>query len=701
MCIASGPDMRRVWIYVMAMAMATACSDPGDELDGADAGLPPGTASCERDENGRAEDAAPLTLGEVQTGYICPIGDIDWYSFDVPATDRVLNITLRMATPVSPVELTYAVHKREGQGASAVAVARPESTSIGAELKFSDCVDPGPYLIAVRDFHGNVQDPRQSYQLLVSTSVDTDTHEPNDSPDEAVALSDGVPVQGTIACRGDEDWFSIEVPQGRLLRVRLDSAPADYQPTVTVYDGDSNLVFRQANLSGPVQATEIDRLVILPGAGRYYLVVTDESKVRTDTSVPYTLTADLVEDIDPNEPNNSVADATPLTANPVPCGAGWTTFENWGTIAAPGDNDWFRIPLEGCENGLFEAEMEFVTTSMSNEEKWALSTELQASLTMVRPHPESSCEADADCALLDQNCSGDLDCAGIFESCHPQQRRCIGAGVCLPGGTCGANQVQRRYECSPLLTECRASADRRPRKNKAVISAPLSGAEVIYLRASDFSNQAAFPTLRYNLRVRVRQDPDVTEPKNIFTNQVQADLPIRQHQEFALEVPVYDCTGAEPECCGSGTWTTGRISYENDMDWYRYAHPCPGEDCTLRFHWRYDAGPVDMVMNIYRGTSLWFTPYNITQRATQPAASGTLGGLTPDAQCFYAFNRHTNDYFVQVRDLFELLSDGRTINPLSRDWDPEQTYSFCVEKVSNQCEEPPCMIYENGCGRPR
>ncbi|MFU8802645.1 MAG: hypothetical protein ACNA8W_02440, partial [Bradymonadaceae bacterium] len=626
-----------------------------------------------------------------------------WYSFDVPPSDGILDVSLKMSTPLSAVELTYAVFEKEGDGAASTAIARPQATAIGvgAELTFTDCIKPGSYFVAVEDFHGTAQDARQTYQLTVSTRADSDSHEPNDDPSQAVNLSDGISVEATIACRGDEDWFVIDVPARHLLRVRLDSEIAGYEPTVTVYDTEQNVQFREANASGSVRATEIDRHVILPEPGRYFVVVTDDDKVDADPSVPYTLTVDLVEDIDPNEPNNNVREATPLSESLVSCGGSWSTMEAWGTIAAPGDNDWFKLPLNGCENGIIEARMEFDTSSLSNEEKWALSRELQATLTLVRPHAETSCTEDSECALLEGSCAGDLDCAGLFESCHAQERQCVGGLVCLPEGVCGANQVQRRYECSNLLAECQASADRRPWKNKAVISAPLFGADVVYLWASDFASQATFPNLRYDLRVRVRQDPDSNEPSNLFTNHVQNPLPIREHQSFATEVPVYDCTGAEPECCSGNSWTTGSISYENDMDWYKYEHPCPDEDCMVRFNYRYDAGPVDMVMNIYRGRSLWFTAFDIDQEDHHPAASGALGGLSADSSCFYAYHGHSSAYYVQVRDLFELLSNNQTVHPLSKDWDPDQSYSFCVEKLSNQCEAPPCRIRENGnCDTP-
>ena len=54
-----------------------------------------------------------------------------------------------------------------------------------------------------------------------------------------------------------------------------------------------------------------------------------------------------------------------------------------------------------------------------------------------------------------------------------------------------------------------------------------------------------------------------------------------------------DLSGGILEIEGTNDHETIEISYEYDQDWYVYAHPCPGEDCTVRILYQVDAGPVD------------------------------------------------------------------------------------------------------------
>ena len=90
----------------------------------------------------------------------------------------------------------------------------------------------------------------------------------------------------------------------------------------------------------------------------------------------------FTEDIDPNEPNNLPAEATPITE--LECGddwSDWTTFQ--GTFGTPGDVDWFKVDLSGCERGLIEAELILDTTGLEDE----VSRKLQSS---ILTHPNSS-----------------------------------------------------------------------------------------------------------------------------------------------------------------------------------------------------------------------------------------------------------------------------------------------------------------------
>ncbi len=659
----------------------------------------PGQSKCERDDASDPATAATFAVGEAVTGYVCPLEDEDWFKLSVPAGSALFGIELALSAPLSPVELSYALWSSNAAGTPDIVVAQPPSTGIGIgqALNYTHCVAPGEYFLVVRDSGNDAEDFRHPYTMTTVTKPDPDTHEPNPAAATATVTAIGTPQTGYVACRGDEDWYSVDVADGQLLSIQLASPIATYQPTIRVFDAAGELLVEEINPSGSVQATAINRYQVLPGAGAYSIVVSDDDNENADPNVPYTLTVNLVTDTDPNEPNNHPDEATPLSPSATTCGANFgSSFSTTGTIGSPGDDDWFVLPLNGCTNGIIEATVELQTAGRPAMEQWDIAANVQATVTLVKGHTPSPCAADGDCTSLQAACEEPLECAGLFETCL-NDGLCAGATVCLPEGVCGANQTQRRYLCPPRLAECMPS-NTAPQPNRARLSAPIRGESVVYLRVGDFQSNGAAPDVPYTFTVRVRQDPDTNEGNNLYTNEIQNPLPIRAHQSLAVDVPVHDCTVGD--CCDGTNNITGNIGYEFDLDWYHYTHPCPGTDCTVRVNYQVGAGPVDLVMNIFFGDNLWFTAFDIDEQPMQAAISGALGGTTAGDSCFYAFNGHGNDYYILARDLNSLYPDEENIRPESKDWDSDQTYSFCVEKVSNTCSVPPCSTGMLGCDSP-
>src|SRR5699024_4608486 len=102
--IVNGPELIRWAAWVVALGVATGCGKndarPNTQIDA-------GVLVCERDEHSKPEQAVPLAVDTAQSGYICPEGDRDWYQIEVPSDQTVVNISLAMAVPLSPVEISY------------------------------------------------------------------------------------------------------------------------------------------------------------------------------------------------------------------------------------------------------------------------------------------------------------------------------------------------------------------------------------------------------------------------------------------------------------------------------------------------------------------------------------------------------------------------------------------------------------------
>ena len=674
------------WGLAFVALALVGCSSP-DEDPGE---IIPDKAECIADDSSSAEQASGLILAEQVGGYICPIEDQDWYAVEIPQGDELIKISLSMSSPLSPIAPTYSLWEADGDAAGEL-VATPAGTEVGAVLADTHCVGSGTYYLSVRDDGNDSRDVRHQFQLLVESAENPDKLEPNDSEADAVALSSGA-QEGSVACRGDEDWFSFDGSVGQVARFSLEAPNGAVQLGLQVFDPEGKKIFESFNQSGTAE-TDIEELNTLALDGQYHVLVSDDDGENADETVIYSLQVSLLNDTDENEPNNHPDQATPLDDSPLTCGSSWSgVLSAVGSIGSQGDVDWYVVDVSGCSSGLIEAELVFETDGLSDDDIWALSQEIQATLGMVRPHAESPCANDSECTALNKACEDNLECAGLFNTCL-SEGLCSGAAVCLPNDLCGALQVQRSYGCDASDSRCRGS---NPPPNQAILRAPLLSDGVVYLRVSDFQSNGGNPDVSYRLEVRVKQEEDSGEADNLFMDQIGPD--IVGSTQPARTIPVHDCTAGD--CCGSGTWEEGILSYDGDIDWYRYPHPCPGSDCTMRVSYAVDGGSVDHVISVHAGEEIWYSLFDIEEEESHASRNGSLGGSSEGDSCFYAYQGHDiSYYYISVRDLLEYFPNGQVV-PASRDWSDGQAFHLCVEKVADTCLEPPCKVYTNGCGLP-
>lgn len=659
--------------WVLASVLA-ACG--GDDGSGALVEDTSG-AECTRDAIDEPEQAPLLALDSEQRGYICPLQDQDWYEIEV--TSPLVEISLEMASIYSGVPVTYGLYP---VGSTATAVATPDdgAVGVGRALKDVHCVTPGSYVVSVRSQDLAEEDRTHEYSLSIAEFPEPDSREAtgNDSEEQATALALGEVAQGYIACRGDEDWFAVDVSANSVVQLQLTMPVADVQLQAQLIAPDGTVVETLTNES-LATATNLSAAPLVEQGGTYYVRVADDDGGEADAEQPYELQVLVVDDEDVNEPNDHPDTATPLAAAQVTCGASWQTLTaQQGTIASSGDQDYFVVNLSGCQGGLLEATLRVEMPGADRAQAWALQDQVQASLALVRSHNDSSCSDDTNCVVLNQSCDPDVAdswaCEGYFNACS-REGRCTGATVCLPGNVCGAYQVQRAY--SRPADADRANAD--PPANEVTVSAPILANGQLYLQVADFGGDGGTPDAHYTLQVQVRADPDggdaTSPPNNLFGNTLtESNFEPSVHFGRAVPMEVYAAGG-----CDTQAWASGSLGYENDMDWFVYQHPCePETDCMLRMRYEVDGGEVDHGLFIYGAGELWFS------REMSSGTSGVLlgsGASAVEDQCFYGSLTHQDPYYVVVRDL---VGDGR-------DWNADQNYRFCIEKVADGCLEP-CTI---------
>jgi hypothetical protein len=412
------------------------------------------------------------------------------------------------------------------------------------------------------------------------------------------------------------------------------------------------------------------------------VVVYDDDNLHSDGSAPYNLQLSVQPDPDLHEANDIPAEATALAGSPLT-----------GYLAASNDIDWFAATIGG--NEIIEVDVIF-------DNQATLPDDLQASIRMMYTPAVldggKTCILDQECQALSKPCGNELDCAGIGNTCLATNL-CAGAGVCL-GGMCAAN----------IITEW---ADERvggvinPNRGTVALAAPTFGATTVYVAVQDYHANAYSISHSYTINLDLNSDPDPYEPSEVYTGgPPQADHNNSRHMAMASEVSVYG-----PGGCGGGTWTTGYVSYTYDQDWFKYEHPCPGEACMLRFHYDFDAGPVDFYAQIYRNGSSWMDNLTDTVDLVNQPATGPLYFGDP-SHCYYAYNGDGTllpdggvgasfYYYINIRDMIY-----RDTNPEGGtwDWSSAQPYRFCIEEVAQGCLDP-CVDYDEDpvgvdCGTP-
>lgn len=684
-------------LVVAVLLGAVGCKSDDGSMD--DGGIDD-TVRCERDDSEGYESPLPLEDGSAM-GSICPIEDEDWYALSVTADEPIVKVALRMDNPRALVEATYAIWSTKGNGAPDEAVALPDGEAVGGPLTSTHLLPAGDYFLVVRDQGDDREDLRNHYLLDVTMLAEPDGQEPNDDLQGATPTKSGDTQAGYLASTDDEDWYAIDVPPGSVVRITLTMPASEVSATVTLMDPEGNPIVSDAHLADDGSDADLRIVRVLAAGGTYYVVVTDDDGMNADDENPYQLHIEVLQDLDENEPNDHPDEATELSAQAVQCADDWSPWMTAvGTIGSPGDNDWYAVTLNGCVGGVVEAEVR-LGESLGDQKAWALQQDVQASVTLVREHVGTPCAAgdDEQCRELTIGCDVEdeflvsWDCAGYFNSCSGTGF-CTGATVCLPTGNCGANQTQRYYE--PQVPPNPIDA---PPLNQALLSAPIKANGTYYLRVSDFQADGGDPEALYDLRFRVRRDPDLLDRSgkgnNLYSNKLaEDDLPIVQSADLRAAMPVEDAT-VSPQCA-DGPWQTGAISYENDLDFWRFDHPCPAPaanpmpgdgDCMLGIAYEVDPGAVNPGIFVYLD--------NGGLAASFPVAAGTSGYFgrvgANDDTCFFAYHTRS-EYTVMVRDQAD---DGR-------DWDSDQSYRFCIEKWSETCQAP-CEEYGDpagDCGRP-
>ncbi|MBW2732231.1 MAG: hypothetical protein JRH20_07535 [Deltaproteobacteria bacterium] len=589
-------SMRHSFLLAFAVLFAFSCNETADLGDGGtrDDFVIPVTCENGVDPSTDVDSAVALTEGQVYEDYLCPRNDKDFYKVVLAPDKSLLHIELRHRAAVTAVDLTYRILKREN-GQDVAVTSAPEVD--GNQIDAYHFLAPGTYYILVEDQGNDDADGKNTYEITFSSEADKDTNESNNTEAEAKALTGT--TTGYISFKDDKDYFKVDAGANDLLRVRLtneNTTPVDLEYRILKPGGEE--IAHYGIDDGTRVKAVLERVHHLPGAGTYYVVVTDTKGDESDLNVPYTLEITKVPEPDTND--HGGRNDHPTTAFLLGSFAGTETCANpktfsvTGYLASHADVDYFQVdaPATFTTEPVIEIDLKF---------NGAANADLSVSL--VLPKTDTTCTKDTCCRVLgEEDCDSvsfwgedggthAISCIGTSFSCidrgtgfcaecvdNPSascaaQRGCAGSVSCLPAGHCGYQQFTRsKFEGAPVKT-----------------AQPVRGGGPFFLRVSDLASDEYETGVSYTMTVKLCANPDgAREPDNLYfprllhypdrdpevdgqeysPNTVLSYLWQSQREEKAIALTI-------PTGGSWSPWITGTIGYEHDEDHYTFANPCP------------------------------------------------------------------------------------------------------------------------------
>ena len=270
--------------------------------------------------------AAPVNRAINLTPTIFPRGDIDWLTFWVDSP----GLFTAEATNV-PENLDIAMRVNNFNGDVIRNWAQP--ARIGGEtLLDAEIAAPGQYYLEIKDSRDDASSVNP-FDLALDFQPIDDVMEPNNSFGTASLQPASKTHRIAVFPRGDVDWIALDVTHPGELSVSITSVPENLDVYFRVWNAEKDVT---TDWVGPPRpGGDTVGFADLPKPGRYFVQVKD-GRDDASSAASFDLSMVFVEQPDQFEPNDSFADARPLTPG------GEILFN----ILPRGDHDRFRITVD-------------------------------------------------------------------------------------------------------------------------------------------------------------------------------------------------------------------------------------------------------------------------------------------------------------------------------------------------------------------
>ncbi len=246
-------------------------------------------------------EATPVVDGDYVEALIDPDDDLDFYTFTL--AEEQLAVINMWVDGFSDLDSEIRLFDSDS-----VSIASADGAGSGGDEMLAEVLDAGTYYVVA----GYWLDVRASIgAYAIEFNFYDDFNEPNDSFDDATDIADGDTLMASIEVEGDLDYYTFDLAEISSVTIdMLISGYSDLDAEIVLYDGDMNeLESNDACCNGADEQIVMNALE----AGTYYILMgywLDVPRASTgEYAAALTVGPPL---IDLNEPNDNLADATPV-----------------------------------------------------------------------------------------------------------------------------------------------------------------------------------------------------------------------------------------------------------------------------------------------------------------------------------------------------------------------------------------------------
>ncbi|MFH1853739.1 MAG: PKD domain-containing protein [Candidatus Omnitrophota bacterium] len=160
-----------------------------------------------------------------------PNGDEDYFAIDMTGKGEFY---MRLDDVPEGLRPSVKLYDHSGKLVAQKGGSSGEKITLQAEIE-----EPGGYYILIKDWYSNFSS-METYSFKAFLVNTLDEYEPNNAKGEAVPLESGRSCFGTIAVKGDNDFYRLSIPDSGAVIVNLTDVPPNIRPYIKLYEETKN-----------------------------------------------------------------------------------------------------------------------------------------------------------------------------------------------------------------------------------------------------------------------------------------------------------------------------------------------------------------------------------------------------------------------------------------------------------------------------